>query len=81
MNAQKLLTAGAVALAGLVAGKILEKGWKAVTGHEAPIDFDDDQTTIPEFVIYAAVSGAVLAIARAATQRQATKMITRGAKG
>lgn len=80
MNAQKLLTAGAVAVAGIIAGKVLEKGWKLVTGHEAPIDFDDDETTIPEFVIYAAVSGAVLAIARAATQRQAGKMIGSVAK-
>lgn len=75
LNAEKLLTAGAVALAGLVAGKVLEKGWKIVTGHEAPIDFDDDQTTISEFVIYAALSGAVLAVARAATQTRARKMV------
>ncbi|SNU01846.1 Protein of unknown function [Ruaniaceae bacterium KH17] len=73
-NAQKIVVAGAVALAGLVAGKVLEKGWKAVTGHAAPVDFSDDQTTISEFVIYAAVSGALLALARAATQSQTQKM-------
>lgn len=82
MNAttQKLVTAGTVALAGLVAAKVLEKGWKLVTGHEAPIDFDDDRTSVSEFVIYAAVSGAILAVARAATQKQTKKAFVSIAK-
>lgn len=80
VNAEKLLTAGAVALAGLVAGKVLEKGWSLVTGHDAPIDFDDGETTISEFVIYAAVSGAVLALARAATQNRTKKMFVAAAE-
>ncbi len=75
---EKLMTAGAVALAGLVAGKVLEKGWKLVTGHEAPVDFDDGETSIPEFVIYAAVSGAILAVARASVQKGTKRYLGRG---
>ena len=38
----KLASAGAMAGAAFVASKVAEGGWKAVTGHDAPHEDDDD---------------------------------------
>lgn len=60
----KLVSAGSMALAGLVAGKIVEIGWKAVTGKPAPVDPDDPGVSAAEIIVFAAVSGALLGLSR-----------------
>lgn len=62
----KLVSAGSMAIAGLVAGKIVEIGWKAVTGKGAPIDPDDPGVSVAEIIVFAAISGALLGLSRQA---------------
>src|SRR5690625_3957182 len=53
--------------------------WKAVTGHEPPTgDPDDGEISIGELVVFAAVSGAVVAFARAFATRGAAKWMGSG---
>lgn len=60
----KVVSAVSMGLAGIVAGKIVEIGWKAVTGHGAPVDPDDPGVSVAEMIAFAAVSGALLGFAR-----------------
>ncbi len=60
----QVLSAVAVGLAGIVAWRVAELGWKAVTGHSAPTDPDEPGTSVAELVVFAAVSGALLGLAR-----------------
>lgn len=69
----KVLNAGAMAVAGMVSGKVVDLGWKAVTGHPAPTDPDDAQTTFAELVVFAIISGALLGVARLIAQRSANR--------
>lgn len=60
----KVVSAVSMGLAGLVAGKIVEIGWKAVTGKSAPVDPDDPGVTVAEIVVFATLSGALLGLSR-----------------
>lgn len=73
----KIANAASMAAAGLVAGKIVEIGWKAITGHPAPTDPDDPQVTFAELAAFAVVSGALLGLARMVTQRSTHRMLGR----
>ncbi len=81
MNVQKLVTTVAAIAAGFAANKLLSVGWKAVTGHEPPTgDADDGEISIGELVVFAAVSGAVVAFARTFATRGAAKWMASGDK-
>lgn len=67
----KIVSTGTALLAGLAATKVLDLGWKVVTGHEPPKD--DGQAGLREAIVFAAVSGAVAAAARHFAMRGATK--------
>jgi hypothetical protein len=70
----KIATAGAGAIAGIAANKILAKGWVAVTGHEPPEIVDgDDSVSLVEVVIFSAVSGAVVGLLRQVAMRRAAR--------
>lgn len=80
MNLQKLITTAAAVAAGFAANKALSAGWKAVTGHEPPTGDDDGEVSMGELVVFAAVSGAVVAFARTYATRGAAKWMASGDK-
>lgn len=59
----KLASTAALALSAMAAGKVVEMGWKAVTGNSAPTE-DNDDATIIGVIAFAAVSAAVVAVAQ-----------------
>lgn len=59
----KLASTAALALSAMAAGKVVEMGWRVVTGHSAPTD-DNDDATIIGVIAFAAVSAAVVAVAQ-----------------
>ena len=70
----KIVSAGSAVVAGLAANKLLDIGWKAITGHEPPGDDPNDPTiSFVEIVVFAAVSGAVVGITRQLAQAGAAK--------
>lgn len=75
---QKVVTTIAVIVAGLVANKALGAAWKGVTGHEPPLDEKNDEAPIAEIVLFAAISGALVALARAYANRGAAKWLASG---
>ncbi len=68
----KLASAGAGALASLVAGRLVDGGWKLATGRDVPHE-DDDEVSILQLVVFAAVSAAVAALAQRAAVKGAKK--------
>lgn len=70
----KVLSAGAGLAAGFVANKILDVGWRAVLGHRPPTDDADIETySVAEVIVFAAVSGAVIAVTRQLALQAADK--------
>ncbi|PWD50912.1 hypothetical protein C8046_09860 [Serinibacter arcticus] len=74
---QKIVTTLAVMAAGFAATKALDLVWRRVTGHRPPSQEDD--ATVRELVMFAAVSGALAALARAGTTRAVTRYIAKRA--
>ena len=60
----KLATAGALALSGLVANKVVDQGWKLVTGHPSPQGEDEDQAKFAELIAFAVISGVLVTVTR-----------------
>ncbi|EEH63264.1 hypothetical protein HMPREF0044_1503 [Gleimia coleocanis DSM 15436] len=73
----KLITAGAVAAAGFVADKIVDKGWVMVTGRPAPSKEEEDTAALVEVLVFAAISGAVVALTRRYALRGTNKFIAK----
>jgi hypothetical protein len=63
----------AVIGAGVATNKIVDFGWKAVTGHEPPYDEDDPGVRAIEAIAFAAFSGAILGLMRHYAMRGASK--------
>lgn len=72
---QKIVTTLAVMAAGFAATKALDLVWRTATGHRPPSKEDD--ASVREIVIFAAVSGAFAALARAGTTRAVTRYLGR----
>ncbi|KAE8762986.1 DUF4235 domain-containing protein [Georgenia thermotolerans] len=70
---QRVVTTGALLVSGLVARKVLDVGWKAVTGHQPPQDPDDPGVKMWEVVIFAALSGALVGLTRQLAMRGVAK--------
>lgn len=68
----KIASAGAMGLSALVAGKVVEGGWKFVTGHDAPKE-DDDEVGLPQLLAFAALSAVVVALAQRMTMTRAKR--------
>ena len=71
----KLMSAGALALTALAAGKVAEVGWRVATGMDVPDDEDGDASLIA-VVAFAAVSAAVVAVAQHYASRGAKRIYT-----
>ncbi|MFH5821661.1 DUF4235 domain-containing protein [Georgenia sp. AZ-5] len=69
----RVVSTGALLVAGLVTNKVLDLGWKAVTGHEPPHDPDDPGVKLWEVLTFAAVSGALVGLTRQLAVRGASK--------
>lgn len=76
MSAQKILTTLSVLAAGFVATKALDLVWRKATGHQPPTV--DDDAPLREIVIFAAVSGALAALARSGASKATSKYLTSG---
>ncbi|WP_448073723.1 DUF4235 domain-containing protein [Georgenia yuyongxinii] len=69
----RIVSTGALLLAGVVTHKVLDLGWRAVTGHEPPQDPDDPGVKMWEVITFAAVSGALVGLSRQLALRGAAK--------
>ncbi|MFC7403529.1 DUF4235 domain-containing protein [Georgenia alba] len=69
----KLVSAVATLGATVVTTKAITVGWRAVTGHEPPVDEDDPEVEWWEVIAFTVVSGALLGVARHLALRGATK--------
>nr|WP_269213796.1 DUF4235 domain-containing protein [Schaalia sp. lx-260] len=67
------MSAGAMALTAIAAGKVAEIGWRAVTGLDVPSD-DDENASLATVVAFAAASAAVVAIAQYYTSQGTRKL-------
>ena len=56
-----------------VAKKVSEGGWKAVMASDPPANPEDPDTTLAEAIAWAAISGAIIALARMLATRQWTQ--------
>ena len=70
---QKIVTTLAVMAAGFAATKALDLVWRGTTGHRPPSHGDD--ASVRELVLFAAISGALAALARAGTSKAVTRAI------
>ena len=68
----KIASAGAMGLSALVAGKVVEGGWRFVTGHEV-LKEDDDEVGLTQLLAFAALSAVVVALAQRFTMTKAKK--------
>ncbi len=60
----KVASAGALAISGIVANQVVDKGWKLVTGRESPQGEDEDTARLAELIVFAVVSGVLVSLAR-----------------
>ena len=73
----KLVTVGAAAAASFVARKATDGTWSFVTGREVPDNPDDPDIELKEAILFALLSGALIALARMLANRQTTKVIAK----
>lgn len=69
---EKLVNVAAVAFAGLISDNIVKAGWKAATGSNPPAD-DDVTVGLAEAIVFAVLSGVLLAIIKRFTVRTASQ--------
>lgn len=72
---QKIITTLSVMAAGFVATKALDLLWRKATGHQPPSKGED--ASVREIVVFAAISGALAALARAGTTKAVTRAISK----
>ncbi|NLT54864.1 MAG: DUF4235 domain-containing protein [Actinomycetales bacterium] len=69
--AWKILGAGSTVAAGALADRALHAVWRSATGHEPPVSPEDPDTDWVEALAWAALSGAVIGVARLLATRRA----------
>jgi hypothetical protein len=69
--AWKVMGTGSAVAAAAVAERVLDVAWRAATGKEPPVDTEDPDTSWTEALAWAAVSGAVIGVARLVATRRA----------
>jgi hypothetical protein len=67
----KVLGGAAAVLSGIAARKILDTGWQAATGKAPPNNPEHPDTEWVEAIAWAAVSGALIGLARMVAARKA----------
>ncbi|MBY5162554.1 DUF4235 domain-containing protein [Salsipaludibacter albus] len=70
----KVLGTGAPVVAAILARKALTSGWQRATGNEPPSNPADPETDWREAVLWGALTGAVIGLARMAASRQAARL-------
>lgn len=73
----KVLTAGAAVAASFVARKATDGTWSFVTGKEVPDNPDDPDLDIKDAIVFALLSGAIIAVARMLANREATRLVAK----
>ena len=73
----KLITTGVTVGGGLVGTKIVDFGWRKVTGHDAPKDLDDTENNMWEAIAFATIAAGIAALIRVVSQRGAHEAIER----
>ena len=74
----KLVGAGAAVGAAWAAQKLLDRAWVAASGHEPPAaESQDDDISLREVLLAAAITGAVVALARALATRGTSQLAAR----
>jgi hypothetical protein len=73
----KVLGSGGAVLAGVAARKALTSGWQLSTGKPPPSNPEHPDTTWPEAVAWAVVSGALIGTARMLATRKAAEYYRR----
>lgn len=68
---QKLIATGITIGGGIVGTKLVEFGWKAITGNDAPKDLDDTEANMWSAITFATISAGISAIIRVASKRGA----------
>ncbi len=71
----RIVTSVAALVAGLAVNKLISTSWKAATGRAAPTDPEHPDLDLREAVVFAVVSGALIALARLAAVRGAQKYV------
>ncbi|MDO5747439.1 MAG: DUF4235 domain-containing protein [Actinomycetaceae bacterium] len=67
----KVASAGALAVANLLAGAIVNTGWKKVTGRKPPANGEEAATAnLAEVIIFAVISGILVAVFQRMALRQ-----------
>lgn len=80
-NAWTVLRLVAMLAAGYLVEQIVTNGWKAAVGHKPPTDPEDIDAHAGEVVLYAALSGALIALARVLAIRGAARAYTKYTSG
>lgn len=74
----KLVGAGVAVGAAWAAQKVLDRAWVAAAGHEPPTpESQDDDISLREVLLAAAITGAVVALARALATRGTARFAAR----
>ncbi|MDO5672664.1 MAG: DUF4235 domain-containing protein [Actinomycetaceae bacterium] len=66
----KIAQGAAIVVAGLVSDNIVDLGWKIFTGHKPPRDAEDE-ARIAEVLVFAVISGVIVALAQRFAVRKA----------
>jgi hypothetical protein len=72
-NSWTVLRYAAMIAAGFAVERVVTKGWQLASGHEPPSDPEDIDTHTAEVILYAVISGALIALARVLAIRGAAK--------
>ena len=73
----KLITTGVTVAGGLIGTKVVEFGWRKVTGHDAPKDLEDTDNNMWEAIAFATLAAGIAALIRVTSQRGANEAIER----
>jgi len=73
----KIVGLAAAGVAAIVAQKVVGLIWKASAGHQPPKPEDEGDNAVAEIVAAAAITGAVMAIARVLAARGASRVSAR----
>lgn len=71
----RLVSTAAALLAGVAANKIVAATWRAATGKPAPTDPMQPDVELREALLFAVISGALIALARLVAVRGAHKFV------
>lgn len=80
-NAWNIIRLAAMLAAGFAVERVVTAGWKAASGHQPPTDPEDIDTHTGEVILYAVLSGALIAVARVIAIRGAAKAYTKYSSG